>query len=195
MKSQDIAPKPESPKDHFWHPGPNPTVDMAVIHQKKVLLIQRGPKSQVEAGKWALPGGFIDTTSKKGEPWKAGRETPKKAALRELTEETNLYLPNIPNIGQRLHEVGTFEGNQRDPRDSDRAWSKSHAFTIEIKNKDNLNLSTIQGQDDAIHAKWFPLDKLPALAFDHQKILEKALQVLREKEQKKQEISQNPNPP
>jgi 8-oxo-dGTP diphosphatase len=120
----------------------------------------------------------MDTKAHKGEPWVAGRETPKKAALRELKEETNLYIPNIENLSKRLVDVGTFEGNQRDPRDSQRAWSKSHAFAIKLRKSDAVDAGKIEGRDDASEAKWFSLDYLPDLAFDHGKIISKALKKL-----------------
>jgi 8-oxo-dGTP diphosphatase len=173
-----VAQKSSNLKDHFWHPGPNPTVDMVVIKDDQLLLIKRSGKSGVEAGKWALPGGFMDTKAHKGEPWVEGRETPKKAALRELKEETNLYISNIEGISKRLISVGVFEGNGRDPRDSERAWSRSHAFAIKLKKSDQIDLKRIEGRDDAAEAKWFPLDKLPPLAFDHLKIISKAFKAL-----------------
>ena len=38
----------------------------------------------------------------------------------------------------------------------------------------------VQGGSDASSAKWFPLNELPSLAFDHEHILQKALQKIRE---------------
>lgn len=184
-----IPQKPSNPKEHFWHPGPNPTVDMVVIKDNCLLLIKRGEKSGVEAGKWALPGGFMDTKAHKGEPWVEGRETPRKAALRELKEETNLYIPNIEDVSQRLISVGVFEGNNRDPRDSERAWSKSHAFVIKLKNSDKVDMGKIHGRDDAVEARWFALDNLPPLAFDHAKIISDAVNLVRVKNLTKQDTN------
>ena len=172
------APKPEgywgSANQPYRYPGPNCTVDLVIIYNNKLLLIQR--KGKVEGGKWAIPGGFIDTNSKKGEPFQFGRETPRQAALREVTEETNLYLANIPNINKRLKEVGVYEGNGRDPRDNDEAWSKSYAFTLTLSDKDDVDFAKMRGMDDASDAKWFPVNQLPTnLAFDHEKIIRTAL--------------------
>jgi 8-oxo-dGTP diphosphatase len=158
---------------------------MVVFKDNHLLLIKRGEKSGVETGKWALPGGFMDTKAHKGEPWVEGRETPKKAALRELKEETNLYISNIEDVSQRLISVGVFEGNNRDPRDSERAWSKSHAFAIKLKSCDQVDMAKIEGRDDAVEAKWFALDNLPPLAFDHDKILSTALNKVAKLEQSK----------
>ena len=117
-----------SEQQPFWRPGANPTVDLVLIHNGKVLLIKRNSKSKTEVGKWAIPGGFIDTNADKGEPFKFERETPKQAAIRELTEETGLYIANIKNVGERLKSVGVYEGNKRDPRDNKESWSQSHVF-------------------------------------------------------------------
>jgi ADP-ribose pyrophosphatase YjhB (NUDIX family) len=39
---------------------------------KEVLLIKRSETAAAEPGKWSIPGGFVDTYSKRNEPWKAG---------------------------------------------------------------------------------------------------------------------------
>jgi ADP-ribose pyrophosphatase YjhB (NUDIX family) len=155
----------------YWYLGANCTVDLVVIYKGKILLIQR-KAGGIEGGKWAIPGGFIDTDSQKGEVYRIGKESPKQAALRELQEETNLDLSSVPNIGSRLKEVGVYEGNNRDPRDNDEAWSKSYAFTITLKDEDGVDFSAMRGMDDASDARWFSVDKLPSdLAFDHAQII------------------------
>ena len=42
-----------------------------------------------------------------------------------------------------------------------------------------MRISEVKGGDDAAQAQWFPLDKVPTLAFDHDKILREATQELR----------------
>ena len=166
-----------SAKQPYWRPGPNYTVDLVVIYNNKVLLIQRSSKASAEPGKWAIPGGFIDTSSKPGEEFKFDKETPKDAALRELAEETGLELSSIPGVQQRLKQVGKFEGNGRDPRDNDEAWSCSYAFTITLSDEDNIDYGKIRGMDDAENAKWFDINELPSLAFDHNAIVSSALSI------------------
>lgn len=165
----------------FWRPGPNPTVDMVLKYVDKsgirILLIKRNSASATEANKWALPGGFIDTNAQKGEAFKWGRETPKQAAVRELTEETRLYIGNIKDIGGRIKDVGVFKGNNRDPRDNKEAWSQSHAFTLTITPQDGIDIDSVQGQDDASDARWFNVNDLPVLAFDHAKIINMAVRI------------------
>ncbi len=165
----------ERVKGGFWYLGENPTVDMVVMKDRRVLLIKRGVGG-AESGKWALPGGFIDSQASRGQEWVPGRETPRQAALRELNEETNLKLfGRLKNLSSRLVEVGVFEGGGRDPRDSEVAWSRSHAFAVRLLDSDSVNFSQIQGMDDALEARWVGLDELPPMAFDHERILSEAL--------------------
>jgi 8-oxo-dGTP diphosphatase len=166
-------------KQPYYRPGANPTVDLVVKYNDgnvtKILLIKRGSKAKAEAGKWALPGGFHDSNEPIGKMWKQGRETAKQAAIRELTEETGLYIANLSGLNSRMKLVGVYEGGGRDPRDNKEAWSKSTAFTIELTPKDGVNINSVSGRDDAQDARWFDVKKLPSLAFDHKKIISTAL--------------------
>lgn len=159
----------------YWYKGMNPTVDNVILKKTsnsyEVLLIKRAGK--VEQGKWALPGGFIDTNSKKGEEWKAGRETPRQAAIRELQEETGLYVQSLSSM---IKEVGVYEGNNRDPRDTKDSWSRSYAFVLLLP--DDFSTKNISARDDASDAKWFDIKNLPSLAFDHSTIIGDALKKL-----------------
>ena len=154
----------------YFFRGANPTVDLVVYREGKngreVLLIQR-KSGTTEGGKWAIPGGFIDTTAKKGEEWRADKETPLDAALRELEEETGLKLTD--DIKKLVKPVGVYEGSGRDPRDNKESWSKSHAFTVVLPRGVG---DAVKGLDDASDAKWFPVSQIPKeIAFDHAKIL------------------------
>ncbi len=131
----------------YKYPRPAVTVDMAVIRKKEdryeLLLIQR--KNDPFAGKWALPGGFVDMD-----------ETVEDAAARELYEETNLQ-----NIA--LEQFHVFSEPGRDPR----------GHTVSVVFIGALNEEQeIKGKDDAKEARWFPLSDLPPLAFDHDEIVE-----------------------
>lgn len=164
----------------FWYVGPNPTVDLVVTREnpetrrREILLIQRSPDAAAEHGKWALPGGFIDTRAPRGTPWRDAGETPRRAALRELHEETGL---DLAELEPRLIEVGVYEGGGRDPRDTPTAWSRSHAFAIHLP-ADVADRAVAAG-DDASDARWFPVEELPPnLAFDHARIIHDALEKL-----------------
>ena len=107
-----------------------------------VLLIERG--HEPFKGKWALPGGFIEMD-----------ETLEQACIRELEEETGLKV-------QQMTQFKTFDAIDRDPRH--RTISVVHS--VQLKEK-----QPVKGGDDAAHAKWFSIDNLPQLGFDHDQIL------------------------
>ena len=164
-------------KNPYWFLGPNKTVDLAVFRDhpedgKQVLLIKR-KEGTVEGGKFALPGGFINTKTQKGQRWEDHHdlETPHEAAFRETKEETGLNL-NMKDHGEMIQKVGVYEGGGRDPRDNANSWSKSHAFSITIPHQERTKIA---GADDASEAAWHSVDDLPEMAFDHSTILSHAL--------------------
>ena len=133
----------------YDYPRPALTVDVILATQEKhsrVLLIKR--KQNPFEGRWALPGGFVEEG-----------ETLAEAARRELKEETGL------KIGE-LEQLYTAGNPGRDPR----GWTVSVVFLSRV---DAKALKPKAG-DDAKQVKWFPLDDLPPLAFDHAMILERA---------------------
>lgn len=160
----------------YYFTGPNPTVDAvclrAVRGQREVLLVRRRADVGAEGGRWALPGGFVHTSARRGESWQAGAETFEAAVLRELAEETGLDL-----VGVAPRSVGVYEGGGRDPRDTAEAWSRSHAFVVELP--PHLAAQTLLAGDDASEARWHRLDALPPLAFDHATLVANACELLR----------------
>lgn len=130
------------------------TVDLVLItteSKPRVLLIRR--KHEPFAGKWALPGGFVD----ENEPLET-------AARRELKEETGLEV-------DALRQLQTFGDPGRDPR----GWTVSVVFLGHVQAKKLRPAAN----DDAAEVEWHRLDKLPPLAFDHRQILEAAGNQLR----------------
>lgn len=128
----------------YQYPRPAVTVDAILISKKhSVLLIERG--REPFKGKWALPGGFIEMD-----------EELETACRRELIEETGL------RVGE-LKQFRAFGGVNRDPRH--RTISVIFYSFLEEESE------PLAG-DDAAKAQWFPVDKLPELAFDHQQIIE-----------------------
>jgi 8-oxo-dGTP diphosphatase len=113
----------------------------------KVLLIQRA--LDPFKGKWALPGGFVHVN-----------ETLDDAARRELTEETGLK-----NVF--LEQLFTFGTVNRDPRE--RVVSVAHYALVKLTDYQ------AKAATDAANAEWFPVSKLPKLAFDHADIVATAL--------------------
>lgn len=137
----------------YPYPRPALTADIIALRFNKntleVLLIERD--RDPFSGSYALPGGFIDEG-----------ESPPQAAKRELLEETSM----TANV---LHEVGTFGTPSRDPR----GWVVSVAFLAFVP----ASTETRAG-DDARQTRWFPLDQLPELAFDHALIIERGQETL-----------------
>jgi ADP-ribose pyrophosphatase YjhB (NUDIX family)/adenosine deaminase len=170
-----------STSEPYWHLGANPTVDIVLTRTNpktkklEVLLIRREHDSPVEPSKLALPGGFQHTDAPKGAYWQADKETAREACVRELLEETSLDLKNFES---ELIFVGSYEGEGRDPRDTPQAWSRSTVFALNLP--EELSTLPIAGADDACDAIWVELEPLPVnLAFDHNKILKEALEVLK----------------
>lgn len=115
----------------------------------KVLLIKR--KHEPYKDRWAFPGGFVDID-----------ETIEHAVYRELEEETGI-------TGVQLKRLDIFDAIDRDPRS--RIMSVAHVgVTSEIL--------PVQAQDDALEARWFDVSNLPPLAFDHDDMLQRALQTI-----------------
>lgn len=127
----------------YEYERPGLTVDLVIICelQNTVLLIQRG--NEPFKGSWALPGGYVE----------AG-ETIAAAAKRELQEETGI-------TGVALRQMGTYGDPGRDPR----GWTATVVWIGYVVEP------VAKAGDDAAAAKWFPIDELPSLAFDHATIL------------------------
>ena len=139
----------------YKHPRPSLTVDAVVFrHRNKdgfeILLIQRD-RPPFE-GNWALPGGFVDMD-----------ETLEMAVNRELEEETNLKAIEL----KQLH---SFSALDRDPR--------GRTVSVVFWGMLNDNQQAKAG-DDARETKWFPINQLPKLAFDHDEVVEMAIQKLK----------------
>ena len=128
----------------YDYPRPAVSADVVVASHdlSSILLIQR--KSDPFAGAWALPGGFMDMD-----------ESASGAAIRELKEETSLDVSEVT-------QIGAYSSVDRDPR--------GRVVTVAFFAKVNSN-ATVAAGDDAADAKWFPVDDLPELAFDHQQII------------------------
>ncbi len=141
----------------YRYPRPAITVDCVVFgldeEDLKVLLIQRG--SEPFRGDWALPGGFVQLD-----------ETLDDAAMRELAEETGLRIRFL----EQLYSFGAIE---RDPRE--RVVTVAYYALVRLKEH------PLQASTDARDTAWFSACCLPSLAFDHQHILQTALDRLRSK--------------
>lgn len=121
--------------------NPLPSTAALVINEKKeILLVKRGVEPG--KGKWALPSGFIEND-----------ETPEKACLRELKEETGLR-------GKIVRLIGVY--SQRSI-----LYKRVLIIGYEVETKGEVSPGS-----DSQRAEFFPLNKLPNIPFSsHRKII------------------------
>lgn len=127
--------------------SPSLAVDGVILKDNQILLIKR--KNDPYKDKWAIPGGFVEYGEKIED-----------AVLREVKEETGLEA-KISDL------VGVYSNPKRDPR--------KHVVSITYLLKDISG--TEKGGDDAKEAKWWNINELPELAFDHKYIINDALRI------------------
>jgi 8-oxo-dGTP diphosphatase len=126
------------------------TVDVVALTDapaRSLLLVQRAHPPF--AGEWALPGGFVEEGERVAD-----------AAPRELCEETGLQ-------AGELRLLGVYDTPGRDPR----GWTVSVVYLATVATE-----VEVTGADDARDARWFSIDALPRLAFDHASIIADALE-------------------
>jgi 8-oxo-dGTP diphosphatase len=133
------------------------TVDLVILtiqeQQLRVLLVERGVRPF--EGEYALPGGFVRED-----------ESLEEAAARELEGETG-----TKDIF--LEQLFSFGDPKRDPR--------GRVVTIAYYALISPDRAQLAAGSDAALAAWYPVAQLPKLAFDHQNILDVALNRLRGK--------------
>jgi 8-oxo-dGTP diphosphatase len=133
------------------------TVDVVIFTIREgalqVLLVRRGiPPFE---GQYAIPGGFVRED-----------ELLEDAARRELEEETG-----VRNVF--LEQLYTFGDPARDPR--------GRVITVAYYALIATDKISLAASGDAAEARWFSMSDLPPVAFDHQRILDYALERLRNK--------------
>ncbi len=140
----------------YEYPHPAVTVDILVFtidaNRLKVLLIRRAREPFM--GMWAMPGGFVEI-----------RESLKRAAWRELREETGVRAGH-------LQQLGAFGRPDRDPRE--------RIITVVYYSAMSRGELHIRADSDASAAALFDMNDLPALAADHDMIIRHALARLRQ---------------
>ncbi|MDI6855960.1 MAG: NUDIX domain-containing protein [Candidatus Thermoplasmatota archaeon] len=124
-------------------PAPALTVDGIVSKGNQVLLVKR--KREPFKGRYAIPGGFVDYN-----------ERVEEAVVRELKEETGL-------ITKPKSIVGVYSSPTRDPR----CHTVSIVYELEV-----VGGKLKKAREEVQELRFFSLDSLPKLAFDHNLILE-----------------------
>ena len=129
------------------------TVLLAVRdNQLKVLLMKIQRPPHYSENYWGVPGGLIDP-----------KETAEEAAIRHLWEKAGAKFAY-------LEQLYTFSGLDRDPRG--RVVSVAYfalSPTIEAVRREGSGVA------------WYPVARLPRLAFDHKEIIETAVLRLQSK--------------
>jgi len=120
--------------------------------QLQALLIKRG--FEPEKGKWSLMGGFTN--------YDESTDEAAVRVLRQLTGMDNIY----------MEQLYCFSDVNRDP--AGRVISIAY-FAL-------INIADYSEQLQFEHeAKWFPLDKIPDLIFDHKEMVALAKERLQQK--------------
>ena len=114
----------------------------------RVLLVKRRNEPYKDC--WAFPGGFMEID-----------EDLETCARREVMEETGMALGEV-------FQFRSYSAGDRDPRE--RVIAVVH-FAFEA-------LAEVKGSDDAAEARWFDIDNLPELAFDHRTIIHELFEFL-----------------
>lgn len=131
------------------------TVDAVVLALRNghlnVLLARRSQDSEFAPGRWALPGGFIHTNEDK---------TDEDAIVRVLRTKAGV-------VPRHMEQLRTFASASRDSR----GWSVSIAYMVIVD-------TDLENNDQV---RYFPVEELPKLPFDHGRIIEAAIERVRNK--------------
>lgn len=123
------------------------TVDALIFHNDKILLVRRA-QGQLEGGKWALAGGFVERD-----------EDLLQAVKREIKEETGYEVDRPVLLTIRHHPDRPHEDRQ----------NISFVFICQAVEK------TSQPDHETETQQWFKLTALPPaeeIAFDHARNIE-----------------------
>ena len=114
----------------------------------RVLLVKRRNEPYKDC--WAFPGGFMEID-----------EDLETCARREVMEETGMALGEV-------FQFRSYSAVDRDPRE----------LVITVVHFAFEALAEVKGSDDAAEARWFDIDNLPKLAFDHRTIIHELFEFL-----------------
>ena len=121
-------------------------------HELKLLLVKRGIENEQHT--WSLMGGWVQPEE--------SLEEASNRILFELTNLTDIY----------LEQLYTFGNPGRDP--VERTVSVAYFALINVEDYDSKISKNFE-------ARWFPMQELPALLFDHGSMVQMAIEHLRYK--------------
>jgi ADP-ribose pyrophosphatase YjhB (NUDIX family) len=113
--------------------GPEPTVSALLTDDGRILLSRR--KFEPEAGKWDLPGGFLDEG-----------EEPLDGLRRELREEAGVEIEPLDFAGVWADRYG---------------GAKDAVATLNLYWRARIVSGEPTPADDVAELRWFPIDDLP----------------------------------
>jgi len=129
---------------------------------RNVLLVQRGPGCPDNVGKWCMPCGYLDNN-----------ETLAEAAIREVYEETGLYLPDLPGFN-RCSMAGEGQPVFVNSTPSTEQQNVSHFFTMKISvtsldRPPVLDITKTKNPGEVSNLLWVPIQDIPLydMAFNH----------------------------
>lgn len=121
--------------DSVFYDNPLPVTSAIVLNKQREILLVLRDRDPY-AGKWCLPSGFVELN-----------ESIQKAVVRELKEETGIS-------GKVLRLIDTCS-----------RYNKIYGDLIWVTFEIHKSSGKLKPGDDARDARYFPLDKLPKLAF------------------------------
>lgn len=133
-------------------------VDNIIVNEARthILLVRRAAK-EIEGGKWALPGGYVDPD-----------ETVAGAATKETEEEAS-----VP--AEALGSIALFRIVDNPDRVGEAAQNISAVFVSVVPDnivESHLAAQTPDPDGGTDEARWWHrLDGLPEMAFDHRQII------------------------
>ncbi|MBX7202775.1 MAG: NUDIX domain-containing protein [Bacteroidia bacterium] len=164
---------PQRPKSSEAGLNPHVSVDCVIFGfdegELKVLLIERNlQKTDHESRKFSLPGNLVDDNE--------DLDTSAKRILKELTNLENIY----------MEQFFAFGDPNRVKSSSDAQWLNAvrelptaRVITVAYYSLVKIADSEPAAASFARKAFWCPVSEVPALAFDHNQILDKARQSLK----------------
>ncbi|MDD2332039.1 MAG: NUDIX hydrolase [Candidatus Cloacimonetes bacterium] len=137
--------RPQCPACHWiYYKNPVPAVAIVLLNDLHELLLIKR-RFEPKAGEWALPSGYMEVYL-----------SPEENALEELIEETGLQ-------GRIKYCIGWHYGS-----------SPLYEKILNIGFRIEATGGTLMAGDDALEARFFPLEQLPPIAFaSHREFIRK----------------------